>query len=131
MLADHAQKIMRTCFIFKTFDVTKTGRSQLMNTQSRTECELQDKQDAPMGHRPWRRRVYLRLGISKNQLHLFQRKGPVVSLEFGLGEFDAGNILKVIVFQVVLFDQPLHARGNDGFGVIDAFGREHPLRLIK
>ena len=59
--------------------------------------------------------------------YLFQRKGPVDGLEFGLGEFDAGNVLKVIVFQVVLFDQPRHARSNHGFGVIDAFRREHPL----
>jgi len=38
-------------------------------------------------------------------LHLFQREGPVLGLEFGLGKFDAGNVLKVIVFKIVLFDQ--------------------------
>jgi len=75
-----------------------------MNAQPRAERELQDKQDAPVGHILGRCRIDLRLGIGKNQLHLFQRKGPVVGLEFGLGEFDGGNILKVIVFQVVLFD---------------------------
>ena len=122
---------MRTRFIFKTFDVTKTGGRQFMNTQPRTECELQDKQDAPMSHRLGRCRIDLRLGISKNQLHLFQREGPVLGLELGLGKFDTGNVLKVIVFQVVLSDQLVHARGDHGFGVIDAFGRKHPLRVIR
>ena len=114
---------MLTRLIFKIFDVTKTGGGQLMNTQPRTERELQDKQDAPMGYELGGRHVDLRLGIGKNELHLFQRKGPVLGLEFGLGKFDAGDILKVIVFQVVLFDQPLHTGGDHSFGVIDAFGR--------
>jgi hypothetical protein len=45
VLADYPQKIMLPCLIFKTFDVTKTGGGQLMNTESRTERKLQDKQD--------------------------------------------------------------------------------------
>ena len=68
-----------------------------MNTQPRAERELQNKQDAPIGHKLRKRRVDLRLGISKEQLHLFQREGPVVGLEFGLDKFDAGNILKLDV----------------------------------